>query len=139
MKRLACLAVLCSTAFAASPALATTPSTSAIETVAEPKRDARLQRMVLLSVDRRYVVLVCDTGQVHRSTHPKAQEACDALEAVGGTPSRLRPDGTVTCTMESDPVTATATGVWDRRLALYLRSFGNRCALRAATGPVYDF
>ncbi|GAA2663207.1 SSI family serine proteinase inhibitor [Nonomuraea recticatena] len=143
MKRLACLAVLCGTAFAATPALAATASSpesvSASGVEAAPPNDPRLRRMLLLVADKRFTVLICDPGQVHRSTHPKARQACDALAAVDGVPGRLKQAGTIMCTMESDPVPVSAIGTWDGRLSMHMRTYGNRCELGVSTGPVFDF
>ncbi|MFF5212446.1 SSI family serine proteinase inhibitor [Streptosporangium sp. NPDC000396] len=84
----------------------------------------------------RYALLGCEPT---RGTHPGAPDACRALLSVNGDPAALRPPPGLACTMQYDPITVTATGVWQGRLIRYERTFGNACSLRGATGPVFTF
>ncbi|WP_433244658.1 subtilase-type protease inhibitor [Streptosporangium sp. CA-135522] len=84
----------------------------------------------------RAVVLVCDPPH---GTHPAVGEACEALAGVGGDPGRLRPPPDQACTMQYDPVTVTATGLWNGRFIRYERTFGNACSLHGTTGAVFSF
>ena len=71
-------------------------------------------------------------------THPAAAHACATLEPVGGDVTALTPADTF-CTLQYEPYTVTARGVWDGRLLDVRATYGNRCALAAATGPVFAF
>ncbi|WP_433265112.1 SSI family serine proteinase inhibitor [Actinosynnema sp. CS-041913] len=92
-----------------------------------------------LSVTRGEVVqaiaLVCEPAG---GDHPKAEQACAALSTVDGEISRLTEDN-VACTMEYDPVTVTATGLWHGEIRGFTAQYSNPCVMRAATGPVFDF
>jgi hypothetical protein len=74
-----------------------------------------------------------------RGTHPRPVEACEALTEAGGDPAELVPLPGVICVMRYDPVTVTATGIWDGRFIRFERTYGNACTLYAATGPVFSF
>lgn len=71
--------------------------------------------------------------------HPRAQAACDALDATGGDLNRLTGTPGTLCYHLSQPVTASATG---RRAGLpvqWQQTFGNSCELRTKTAPVFAF
>ena len=82
---------------------------------------------------QRRSTLICDPPA---GTHPRAREACAALAAVGGDFSALHVDGGA-CTMQYDPVTVTAIGLWRGQPVRYRHTFGNGCVLRTETGPVF--
>jgi hypothetical protein len=69
-------------------------------------------------------------------SHPRARDACAALAAVGGDFGALHVD-TGACTMQYDPVTVTATGLWRGKPVRYRHTFGNSCTLHLETGPVF--
>ncbi|MGC5011156.1 SSI family serine proteinase inhibitor [Streptosporangium sp. DT93] len=81
-----------------------------------------------------HALLLCDRPG---STHPDAVGACEALAGVRGDPARLRPLSGVACTMQYDPVTVSAMGIWNGRFIRFEQTFGSACSLRAATGPVF--
>ncbi|WP_424536083.1 SSI family serine proteinase inhibitor [Sphaerisporangium viridialbum] len=72
-------------------------------------------------------------------SHPKAAEACKALEAVGGDPAKLNVSPGTVCPQVSEPVSLAAIGMWDGGRIKWEHTFGNACLLRSATGPVYAF
>ncbi|MEU0518489.1 SSI family serine proteinase inhibitor [Streptosporangium sp. NPDC006007] len=84
----------------------------------------------------RHALLSCDPP---RGTHPDPYGACEALIPVRGNPAELTPLPDVICTMQYDPVTVTATGVWDGRFIRFQQTYGNACSLYAATGVVFSF
>jgi Subtilisin inhibitor-like len=85
----------------------------------------------------RTAVLRCDPPG---GSHPRAGEACADLSGAGGNLDALPGDPQVQfCTMEYRPVTASARGVWRGRPVRWSHEYGNPCALRAATGPVFSF
>ncbi|GAA0948449.1 SSI family serine proteinase inhibitor [Nonomuraea longicatena] len=70
--------------------------------------------------------------------HPNAAAACAAIEAAGGRFDRF--SGTSrACTMEYNPVTASATGSWRGRPVSWRATYANACGLEAATGAVFRF
>ncbi|MEU8385132.1 SSI family serine proteinase inhibitor [Streptosporangium sp. NPDC048865] len=81
-----------------------------------------------------HALLLCDRPG---GTHPDAVRACEALAEVRGDPARLRPRTGVACTLQYDPVTVTASGIWNSRFIRFERTYGNSCALRAATGGIF--
>ncbi|MEU4833831.1 SSI family serine proteinase inhibitor [Streptosporangium sp. NPDC023615] len=81
-----------------------------------------------------HALLLCDRPG---STHPDAVGACEALAEVRGDPARIRPLSGVACTMQYDPVTVTAMGIWNGRFIRFEQTFGSACSLRAATGSVF--
>jgi Subtilisin inhibitor-like len=113
--------------------------TGAMFTGAFPAHAASAPRSLILTVEQGgqddSVTLRCDPAS---GPHPRSLEACKALTAVKGDPSKL-PEEPRTCTREYDPVTATARGVWDGAAVNYQRGFSNRCELIRATGPLFDF
>jgi hypothetical protein len=73
-------------------------------------------------------------------SHPSPDRACRAVasadgdfDALPGTPQLLA------CTMEYRPVVAVARGRWAGENVRWKHKFGNRCAMRSATGVVFDF
>ncbi|GHF30414.1 hypothetical protein GCM10010218_09630 [Streptomyces mashuensis] len=85
----------------------------------------------------RGVELVCPGAGGH---HPHAAEACAGLEQGRGRPdARPTAAGERVCTMEHDPVTASADGSWRGAPVAWRRTFPNACALDTATGPVFRF
>lgn len=70
-------------------------------------------------------------------THPRAAEACRALEAVDGA-FEVLPVTDVMCTKEYAPVTVQAMGNWGGRQVLFQRTFANACEMHASTDPVFD-
>lgn len=74
-------------------------------------------------------------------THTNATDACDDLIAANGDFSKLPGDPDVQfCTLEFQPVKATARGVWrGKPVSWRSESYPNRCAMNAALGPVFRF
>lgn len=70
--------------------------------------------------------------------HPRAALACDVLSPVRGEVGDLT-EAAIACTLEYDPVTVTATGRWRGESRGFTQRYPNRCAMTAATGPVFDF
>lgn len=79
--------------------------------------------------------LRCDPDS---GSHPHPQQACAALATVDGHIERLQPLHVV-CSLIFDPVTAVATGHWNGRPVSFVHTYGNRCELGRATGPVFTF
>ncbi|MFC5287970.1 SSI family serine proteinase inhibitor [Actinokineospora guangxiensis] len=71
-------------------------------------------------------------------THPSASSACDQLSQVNGEISQLNTDPTMMCTLEYDPVTATARGTWDGKVVDFRETFPNKCAMWSYTGTVFN-
>jgi hypothetical protein len=88
------------------------------------------------SQDSRTVTLNCDPTS---GNHPHADLACDELLAVDAQFQRLDPGRQQICTKESRKVEASAEGTWRGRPIGYQVSVANPCALKAATGSVFDF
>ncbi|UNS96344.1 subtilase-type protease inhibitor [Streptomyces tubbatahanensis] len=84
----------------------------------------------------RGVRLLCEPAPHGR--HPRAAEACTALDRAGGDLDAL-PDATGPCTMEYDPVTVSAEGRHRGERVAWKKTFPNTCTMRSATGPVFDF
>ncbi|MEV0680666.1 SSI family serine proteinase inhibitor [Actinosynnema sp. NPDC050436] len=70
--------------------------------------------------------------------HPRAAVVCEALGPVGGQVSDLA-DGNAVCTLQYDPVTVTAAGVWRGEPREFTAEYANPCLLHADTGPVFSF
>jgi hypothetical protein len=83
------------------------------------------------------VRLSCDPP---RGPHPNARRACAEINLARGNfdqlPGAPRP---MICTLQYDPVLATADGTWRGRRVHWQREFGNDCALRNETGRVFAF
>ncbi|MCT2582597.1 subtilase-type protease inhibitor [Actinophytocola gossypii] len=71
-------------------------------------------------------------------SHPDPDTACAELIAANGDFAELEGQQTM-CTMELNPVTARANGVWDGETIDWQQEFSNPCVLIAATGSVFDF
>jgi hypothetical protein len=74
-----------------------------------------------------------------RGTHPKASQACTAINGVKGQLTKLKPQDGVMCTMQYQPATAAAKGTWRGRSVQYKKTFSNSCALTTGTGAVFQF
>lgn len=81
-------------------------------------------------------LLTCDPPG---GTHGHAVEACQELTEVNGDFTQLGPSGDTACTMEYDPVTASASGNWEGTMVNFQQTFGNRCEMYASTGHVFRF
>ncbi len=71
-------------------------------------------------------------------THPSASTACAQLSQVNGEIGQLETNPGMMCTLEYDPVTATARGTWDGKLVDYHETFPNKCAMWSYTGKVFS-
>lgn len=71
-------------------------------------------------------------------SHPSASRACDQLGRVGGDISQLNEQPQTLCTLEYDPVTATAHGTWEGEVVNFHETFPNRCAMYSYTGSVFS-
>ncbi|MEW9532043.1 subtilase-type protease inhibitor [Microbispora sp. NPDC049125] len=81
----------------------------------------------------RHVTLTCAPPG---GTHPSPAEACRALDKVGGDPARFTPAGGKVCPLIYDPVTVTASGIWDGKHIWYQHTFGNNCEMQSY-GPFF--
>lgn len=70
-------------------------------------------------------------------THHQARGACAALAKVRGDFAKLQV-GDGMCTMQYDPVTVSASGLWRGHKVNYVHTFGNACTLSTSTGPVFS-
>jgi hypothetical protein len=85
---------------------------------------------------KRTVTLACDPA---RGSHPRAEDACNALTMAHGAISKLPPrEQFAACPMIYQPVTARATGEYRGRSISYRKTFANECTLLQATGSVFD-
>ncbi|MEU6737977.1 SSI family serine proteinase inhibitor [Streptosporangium sandarakinum] len=123
---------------------------AAPQSMADPRRPAPLlspenMRVLVLTATpgeqfsaaaSRSALLVCDPP---RGSHPQGAQACGQLSVVNGEFTALRPLPGVACTMQYDPVTVTASGIWDGRTVRYQHTFGNSCVMRSTTGSVFAF
>ncbi|MBB5154898.1 SSI family serine proteinase inhibitor [Saccharopolyspora phatthalungensis] len=71
--------------------------------------------------------------------HPRAASACDELLQADGKFEQLGSGQPKTCTKESRKVSASAEGTWRGQEVGYQVTLANPCALKAATGSVFDF
>jgi hypothetical protein len=116
---------------ATGPALEVSPAALAIRptalvlTVAKGESSQPAQRRAVL------------TCQPAGGTHRTARGACTELAKVGGRFAQLQLGGGM-CTMQWDPVTVTASGLWKGRKVAYRHTFGNACALATTTGPDFS-
>jgi hypothetical protein len=85
------------------------------------------------SIDSRGTLLRCDPPR----GHARSARACAELHEAEGDITRI-PRKDVYCPMVYAPVTASAHGEWNGRPVSYERTFSNTCALRAATGAVFE-
>jgi hypothetical protein len=103
-----------------------------------------ISRALLLTVARgeamapsdRVVLLQCT---VPGGTHPRPSEACRLLEPISGDLGDLKVSRDVACTKQYEPVTVSASGMWDGHRLWFERTFSNPCELHAYTGAVYNF
>nr|P80597.1 RecName: Full=Protease inhibitor SIL-V2 [Streptomyces orinoci] len=73
-------------------------------------------------------------------THPDARDACAQLRQADGKFDELTATKAGTyCTKEWNPVTVTATGVWEGQRVNYSHTFGNPCMAKAAKSTVFSF
>ncbi|MEV0494650.1 SSI family serine proteinase inhibitor [Streptomyces atratus] len=72
------------------------------------------------------------------SHHPKAAEACAALDEAGGDLDEL-PGSPHPCPLVHDPVTVTAQGTYNGAAVDWQRTYPNACVMEATAGPVFDF
>ncbi|WP_285708680.1 SSI family serine proteinase inhibitor [Microtetraspora sp. NBRC 16547] len=100
---------------------------SLVVTVARGEAGTKPQRFALLS---------CSSAL---GTHPAPGKACPMLEKAGGDPANLQPDPAVACPMLFDPVTVTASGIWNDAYVRFEHTYGNACQLRAMTGAIFAF
>lgn len=70
-------------------------------------------------------------------SHPAATSACAQIDRVDGDLSQLDARPQTVCTLEYDPVTATARGTWEGKIVNYHETFPNRCAMYSYTGSVF--
>lgn len=63
-------------------------------------------------------------------THPSARAACGELNAVNGEFAMLTGSSERPCTRQWDPVTITATGVWEGKRVDWSATYGNACEMR---------
>ena len=108
-----------------SPAMNVKRPTALVLTVAKGESGQPAQRRAVL------------TCQPAGGTHQKARNACTELAKVGGRFAELQLGGGM-CTMQYDPVTVTANGLWKGRKVAYRHTFGNACTLATTTGPVFS-
>jgi hypothetical protein len=71
-------------------------------------------------------------------THPRAQEACTAIESASGDIEGLQTTG-MACPMVYQPVTAEARGRWQGKNVRFQHTFANRCVAAAETEDVFRF
>ena len=67
--------------------------------------------------------------------HERADEACELIEAAGGSVADVEVNEGGFCTMIHRPVTAIAVSGGER----YEQTFGNDCLLKMAKGAIFDF
>ncbi|MEV7965037.1 SSI family serine proteinase inhibitor [Sphaerisporangium sp. NPDC088356] len=103
-----------------------------------------ISRALLLTIARgesatpsdRVVLLQCASPG---GTHPRATEACRLLEPVKGDLGDLKMSSDAACAKRYEPMTVSASGIWDGRRLYFERTFGNTCELSAYTGAVFNF
>ncbi|MDI6407300.1 SSI family serine proteinase inhibitor [Streptomyces albus] len=84
----------------------------------------------------RGVRLLCEP--VPHGRHPRAAEACAALDRAGGDPAALRAAPGF-CTLRYAPVTVTAEGTHRGKHVSWRETYPNACAMQRATGPLFAF
>ncbi|GIH80615.1 SSI family serine proteinase inhibitor [Planobispora longispora] len=127
---------------AATPLLLS--GTASAATPSSPHRAPAPDRAFMLAVaddnqdllTGRYAVLQCDPPG---GTHRKGTKSCEALEKARGNPAAIARDRNRSCTTEYKPVKAFAVGTWDGENIIFEHTYGNFCAMLAATGPLFDF
>ncbi|NIJ13122.1 hypothetical protein FHU38_003466 [Saccharomonospora amisosensis] len=83
----------------------------------------------------RSVHLTCEPDA---GTHPRAQQACAALDAADGDFDRL-PALQRQCTMIYSPVRAEARGHWQGEPVRFTTEYSNPCFAGARSGGVFGF
>lgn len=83
----------------------------------------------------RSVQLTCEPDA---GTHPRAHEACTALESADGDFNRL-PVKQQRCTMIYSPVQARAHGHWEGEPVQFTTEYSNSCFADARSGGVFAF
>lgn len=71
-------------------------------------------------------------------SHKRGAEACTQLDASGGSFEASAQNSGVACTMQYEPVTATAVGQWNGRSVNFEQTYSNSCVLAAHTGAIFD-
>ncbi|MGP4016717.1 SSI family serine proteinase inhibitor [Saccharopolyspora sp. 5N708] len=71
-------------------------------------------------------------------THKHAAQACTLLDEANGNLNLVDADPTRACTMEYNPIKATAVGRWHGLEVRFEQEFPNRCVLTAKTGVVFN-
>ncbi|PPK66832.1 SSI family serine proteinase inhibitor [Actinokineospora auranticolor] len=122
------------TAAACAVAAALVPATAAQASTA-PVRGALL--LTVTTADGRSDVAYLECAP-DRGTHAHPTAACAALSQVNGDVAQLPGNPGQLCTLEYAPARATVHGLWGPRFVRYQQTHPNRCALAAATGPVFD-
>lgn len=116
-----------------------TPTPSA--TVAPgPVGDSTLMLAAVGSGDKsdvRSATLSCQSQE--DSTHPKTQDACSELAAVGGDFDKLTGDPAAKCDQGDNKITLLAVGTWEGKDVLYQHEFPNWCSMENAAKFVYKF
>ncbi|MER6997539.1 subtilase-type protease inhibitor [Streptomyces sp. NPDC000410] len=69
-------------------------------------------------------------------SHPAPAAACGELDAVNGEFGRLSVKPTKACTRQWDPVTVTASGVWQGKRVDWSATYGNACEMQASMPEV---
>ncbi|MFE3657842.1 subtilase-type protease inhibitor [Streptomyces sp. NPDC059165] len=74
-------------------------------------------------------------------THPAPRAACDELATVNGDFDALASKPKHPCTRQWDPVTVTASGVWQGKWVDWSATYGNACEMREnlAGSVVFSF
>lgn len=74
-------------------------------------------------------------------THPAPRAACKELAAVNGEFAQLASAPKHPCTRQWDPVTVTASGVWQGKWVNWSATYGNACEMRESLtgGAVFSF
>lgn len=71
-------------------------------------------------------------------SHKRGAEACTQLDGAGGRFEASAQNSGVACTLQYEPVTATAVGQWNGRSVNFEQTFSNSCVLAAHTGVIFD-
>ncbi|HEX3826991.1 MAG TPA: SSI family serine proteinase inhibitor [Sporichthyaceae bacterium] len=81
------------------------------------------------------VTLTCPAG----GTHPNAAGACSALNSAGGDIDKVSPKAGQMCPNFVRPVTASATGTYQKQPLSWSKTFNNACEMQRATNPIFTF
>lgn len=82
--------------------------------------------------------VVLDCGATPGGDHPDPEAGCAALRA-DGLDFTSKPTLQVMCPDIVQPVTVTATGLWNGGPVDYEHTYANGCLMRRATGVLFDF